>query len=99
MPSLRSEGLAISQDLPDTGVCHIHSIVDIDIAPPLWWRGVGEVQREEDDNGRDEKTSVKRCGCDVVILQPPASPAALDVVVEDNTDNTPCVMLALWRSQ
>lgn len=98
MPSLRSEGLTISHDLPDTGVCHIHSVIDIDIAPPLWCRGVGQVQREEDDDGRNEETSVERCGCDVVILQPPASPAALDVEVEDDTDDAPCEMLALWIS-
>lgn len=55
--------------LPDSRIGLIHGVVDINVTPPLWCSGVGEEEGEEDDNGRDEETSVKSSGGDVVVLE------------------------------
>ncbi len=71
----------------------VKRVEDGDIAEPLGRRGVGEQQSEEDEDGGDDEAAIEGGRGDVVVLQPPAVPAALDEEVEEGANDAPAAGL------
>lgn len=88
-PGLRAKGCSIGDGLPDGGICHVHGVEDGNIAPPLRGLGMGEVETEADEDGRNEKSGIKTSGRDIVVLHPPSSPSSFDEEVEDRPHSAP----------
>lgn len=70
-------------------VIGVHGAANNGVAPPYWSSLEGQVERQENDNGRNGKTSVKTSRGDVVVVRPPASVSVLNELVEDESGETP----------
>jgi hypothetical protein len=66
-----------------------HGFKRFDVAPPLRSWHVLELEREEDNDRRDNQSGIQARGGDVVVLMPPTRPPAHDPVVEDKAKDSP----------
>lgn len=88
-PRARPKGFARRHDTPNRRAQEVRRRKHRVVAEPVQRRLLREVQAEEHDDRRDDQPAVERGARDVVVLQPPVGPAALDEVVEDGADDAP----------
>ena len=88
LPGGWSESSLFEDDLHGLA-CPVQRVVHDGVAPPYRCSLVGQLERQEDDDGADGETSVQTSGCEVVVVGPPAAVLVLDDLVEDETDDAP----------
>lgn len=88
-PSRGAESLAFWQSNLNGGVRGIHGVSGDVGTPPRWETCVGQLKREEDQDGTQRQADVQSCRQNVGVVHPPSAPAVADVSVEDKTCDTP----------